>query len=172
MFKYLIGFAAAVFIIPALLPSTYVVERTTTINQSANTVYSELVNLEGWREWSPWIEKEPTAEQSFDGIPGVVGSSVAWDGEIIGSGKQTLTTLNEPTYLEMDLELYDPNPSRSIAYFKIDENSLGVEVTWGVKGSLSYPIERVVGLFMEQLIAPDFERGLERLKERLERPTQ
>lgn len=166
--KYLISIILALLIIPALLPSQFTVEREITINDTQGDVFSYLVNLDAWQEWSPWLSQEPTADYSFQGIPGVVGSSTQWKGKIIGSGKQTLTKIEEPQYLETKLEFFEPQESTATGYFKIIETAQGVKVIWGITGASDYPIGRVFGLFMDSMIGKDFETGLKSLKEKLE----
>lgn len=169
MIKYLAGvLISLLLIVPALLPNQYLVERTITIESSQENIYSYLVNLESWQEWSPWMAKEPGAEFSFHGIPGVVGSYTQWSGEVIGSGKQTLTELRGHEYIETKLEFTEPSTPDSVGYIKIVDRVNHVEVIWGTKGELSYPVERVMGLFIPSMIAPDFEKGLKSLKMRLE----
>jgi len=168
MIKYLAAILAIILIVPAFLPNQFQVEKSITIQSSQENIYSYLVNLESWQEWSPWMAKEPNAEFSFHGIPGVVGSYTQWSGEVIGAGKQTLTELQGHEYIETKLEFTEPNTPDSIGYMKIVDEVNQVKVIWGMKGELSYPIERVLGLFIPSMIAPDFEKGLKSLKMRLE----
>lgn len=151
-------------IIPSFLSSQYDVQRSIVINKSRIDVYSRIINLETWYEWSPWYAMEPTAEFSFEGIPGVVGSFTTWKGEKIGSGKQTLTKVISPEYVETELEFNDPNPSKATGYWNFTETTEGTKVTWGIRGSLPYPLGRLMGLFMDSMLGKDFEKGLNSLK--------
>ena len=170
--KILAALIAAAMIIPAILPSHFNVEREIIINSPREDAFSYLVNLESWQEWSPWLAQEPTAEHSFHGTPGVVGSYTQWNGEVIGAGKQTLTTIEEPKYLEMKLEFTKPNQSEATGYMKFSDTAEGVQIIWGIKGELSYPVERVMGPFMDSMIGKEFETGLNSLKGRLEATQQ
>lgn len=151
-------------ILPALLPSEFNVERSTVIKKDRSDIYSRIVNLESWPEWDPWFEMEPTAEVSFDGIPGVVGSSSSWSGDKVGSGKQTLTKLIAPEYIQTELEFFTPQPSKATGFWTFTESPEGTLVTWGMKGKLDYPIGRLMGLFMDDMIGKPFEKGLNNLK--------
>ncbi len=158
-----------VALVPALLPSEFVFERSIRINVSQEDAFDYLVNLQDYREWSPWLEKEPSAEFVSVGTPGVVGSYNEWKGQEIGSGRQTLTKVREPKYIETQLRFHSPQESEGIGYFKLVDLGDGVEVTWGMKSHLSYPIERVMGLFLPGMMEPDFKNGLENLKFQLEK---
>jgi hypothetical protein len=168
MFKYVISFLVFSVIFLVLLPNKFTVERSIVIHDKRENVYSELVNLEAWKEWSPWIKKDPQAIFNFQGIPGVVGSSNTWDGKIIGSGTQVLEEIEEPKYLKMKLIFTQPKKSNALSTFEILEIEAGSKVIWKIEGNLSNPIERVWGLFMNYMIGHDLEEGLNSLKARLE----
>ncbi len=166
--KFFLGFLGAALIGPAFLPGEFETSRSININTSQTDAFSYLVNLESWSEWSPWLAMDPEANQSFHGIPGVVGSYNQWKGEKIGAGRQTLTALTEHDYIETKLEFTEPNASPATGYIKIKPADSGVHVTWGMRGSLSYPVERVFNLFMMPQVEESFEKGLENLKHILE----
>lgn len=152
-----------------LLPNFYKVERSITIDHAQEDVYAYLVNLETSKEWSPWAEIEPTAEFTTQGTPGVVGSSLEWQGKEIGSGKQILTVLEEPNYIEYKMEFNEPVKSEATAYFRLTEGNPGVNVVWGIKASDLRPIQRVMALFVDSMMGSQFEKGLANLKGRLEK---
>ncbi len=172
MLKFFIGLIVAVLIVPGLLPSSYQVERSILIDHPQKDVFDSLVNLDSWKDWSPWLSKEPSADHQFHGIPGVVGSYTSWKGKDIGEGKQTLIALEAPTYLETQLEFFEPKASKAIGYMKVTPKDKLTEVTWGMRGELSYPLERVVGLFIPSMVSADFEQGLINLKQYLESTAQ
>lgn len=156
-------------IVPALLPSQVEVQRKIVINGTQEDVFAYVVNLQAWEEWSPWLSQEPDAEHSFEGIPGVVGSSMQWKGNKIGHGKQTLTKIEESSYLETKLEFFEPQESEAVGYMKVTSIGEGqAEVLWGFKSEMSYPAERIFGLLLDNLVGKDFENGLKLLKTRLE----
>ena len=164
----LVGLISSLLIVPALLPSQIEVKRDILVNTTQAEAYSYLVNLESWKEWSPWLEKEPSAEFSFSGIPGVVGGFTTWKGQEIGEGKQTLVVLEEPEYIETQLEFFSPQKSEAIGFIQIEEKGEQTHLSWGMVAKLDYPLGRIFGLFIESSISPDFEKGLQNLKERLE----
>ncbi len=157
-------------VIPALLPDHFEVKRSIAIKGSQADVYSYLVNLQSWPEWSPWLAEDPSAEARFDGVPGVVGSFHEWKGKKIGSGRQTLIQIREPEFMEFDLKFQEPASPPATSSMLVNPQNDGVLVTWGMKGSLSYPVERVLGLMIPGMIGGKFEEGLKNMKKQLEAP--
>jgi hypothetical protein len=167
-FKYA---AAIVFLfagLPALLPSEMITERQILIQKSQEEVYSYVVNLEAWPEWSPWLAEDPKAQYEFHGIPGVVGSYQQWDGVKVGAGKQTLTELREPEYMAMQLEFLRPEAAPAQAFMRIENQNNQALVTWGMKSELSYPMGRLFGWMAGWFVGRKFDEGLRNLKTRLE----
>lgn len=168
MKKIILVTIALLFGILLLLPSPFDISKKIEIQIPQEVVYSYLVNLEDWQQWSPWLEKDPTARFDFSGIPGIVGSSSYWKGNEIGEGRQTLTKLEEPNSIETQLTFIEPSESQAIGYIELQPTNTGTLVTWGLRGRHSGPIEKVIGLFMETFIGPDLEKGLQNLKQKLE----
>src|SRR5919204_1840552 len=72
-------------------PSTYKVERTLTVNAPAEVVFAQVADFHKWDAWSPWAKIDPNMKTSFDGAPGAIGSSYAWEGnKEVGTGKMTI----------------------------------------------------------------------------------
>jgi hypothetical protein len=86
-----------------------------------------------------------------------------------GKGKQTISALVKDKELTFDLEFLDPNPMKSIAKFTFEPVEGGTKVTWSTSGESEYPVGRYFGLFLDGLIGPDFEAGLNNLKNILEK---
>ncbi|MCB0376921.1 MAG: SRPBCC family protein [Bdellovibrionales bacterium] len=165
----LIGFVLTlIFVVPLFLPSQFEVDRVIFISKPRADVYSKIVDLGDWNDWSPWYQMEPQARFEFQGTPGVVGSQSLWKGERIGEGSQTLTRVVDREYIETKLEFKKPSPSQAIAYFRFVEQDDGTLVTWGMKGDLPYPLGRWLGLFFKQRLGSQLQEGLDRLKTLLE----
>ena len=159
----IVGLAALVLIVPLFLPTSYNIERTIEFQTERANIFARIVNLQGWKEWDPWYAMEPDAQYSFEGTPGVVGSTASWAGKKIGTGKQTLTKVVQPEYIETQLE-FEGESSAATGYWKFEEMENGTKVVWGMKGDLDYPIGRIFGLFMEGMVGTQFDKGLSSLK--------
>ncbi len=146
-------------------------QRKITIDRSTQNVYDILSNLGQWNVWSPWIHCEPTAKTQLSGMPGQVGQSQTWDGEVIGSGRMTITELEKDRLMSMKLEFFTPWKSVSEATFTLTDVSSGKsEVTWTLRGHLPFfmfPLKNMLMAYM----GSDFDRGLKMLKEYAETGT-
>ena len=94
----------------------------------------------------------------------------AWDGKKAGAGSMEITDAVVPYALGIDLRFTRPFPARNTSEFMLKPDARSTELTWRMHGPLSYPM-RVVTTFvgMDRMIAPDFERGLAKLKTEVER---
>jgi hypothetical protein len=152
----------------ALLPSTYRFERSVRINRPVRDVEPLLVDVTQYRSWSAWAEQEPTATYTNapSGHPQHVGTSVAWSGKKVGSGRLT-TLARAADSITNRLEIQSPDmQSTDVIRFAPDGASATV-VTWSNEGELPFAM-RFFGLIIDRVVGADYGRGLERLKEQLE----
>jgi len=158
-----------VFIIPLLLPASFDTRSTIIIEAPDEVIFNRVLNLKTWNDWSPWAEEDPYMSREYSGFPGVVGHEVYWEGEIAGTGRQTLKSLEKFKSIDFNLVFEKPTSSSSQSYWRLESLGDGkTKVTWGTKGSLSYPFERYFGFFLPKMLTKSFDRGLENLKKILE----
>ncbi|MDB5283734.1 MAG: hypothetical protein JWO06_2809 [Bacteroidota bacterium] len=62
-----VAVVAIFFLVAALAPKTFKVERKLTINASADAVFGELNSFQKWEAWSPWIKKDSTIKNTYEG---------------------------------------------------------------------------------------------------------
>ncbi|MBD3288662.1 hypothetical protein GF337_07670 [candidate division KSB1 bacterium] len=166
---YIILIIVALFLVVALfLPTAYNIERTIVINKPVETVYQYVLDFSKRAEWDPWIQNQPDATTDIAGPEKGVGAKWIWEGDEIGTGSITIVETKPNELIQSELEFISPRPSKSTVTWKFEEVEGNTEVTWGFSGKLGYPIERFVGLRMDAMIGPDFERGLQNLKEAVE----
>lgn len=154
------------FLVAAVLPSTYTVTRSIEINRPVGPIYAMVSDLTQWPAWSPWKAMDPDAEMIFEGMEGQPGSSWAWNGDVLGQGKLTLKQTDPNHKARFELEFYTPNKmvADDIWTFTSLPSQQSTRVTWTNTGPLDYPVGRYIGLFMDQMMGPDFEKGLTNLK--------
>lgn len=156
-------------IICAILPSTYRVERSVIIQAPDTLVYHHIADFEKWLEWSAWSQRDPEAVNTFKGEPAKVGQVWSWEGEIVGKGKMTHVEITPNNQIKSELEFFEPQPMIATSIMKMENRPAGIRVQMIMEGSLGYPIERLFGLAIDDIIGPDFEEGLNNLKEKLEK---
>jgi effector-binding domain-containing protein len=86
-----------------------------------------------------------------------------WNGEEMGNGAMTSTEYQPGKLLAYDLS-FDEGKFMSKGKITIEAGD-SCKVTWTDEGDLGYnPISRYMGLLMDRMMGPDFEKGLAKLK--------
>ncbi len=159
-----------VLIVAFLLPKTYTVKRSIEINIPVETAYFIASDFDYRSRWDPWLSMDPDAEVSIIGESKTVGSGYTWDGELIGSGKLTIKELDKNKKIISDLEFFNPRPGKAEVIWNFSEKNEKTLATWSIMGNLSYPVERLMGLFMDKILGSDLEKGIESFKLLCEEP--
>ena len=149
------------------MADTFTVERATTIDAPAATVYPHVADFHAWTAWSPWEEVDPSMERSYTGADRGVGARYAWSGnKKAGRGSMEIVRADEPSRVEIDLQFEKPFKSRNDIVLALTETAAGqTHVTWTMIGPVTF-MTRLMGLFMkmDKLVGGDFEKGLAKLK--------
>jgi hypothetical protein len=170
--KILIAFAACValvLVVGLVLPSTYRVERSTTIQAPAEAVYAQVAHLERWQDWAPWNARKYPGNQWMFGGPAVgVGAVRSWSGEDVGTGTLSLTEADPKTGVAYEMSLKDGR-YRLHGRISFEPEADGTRVTWVDEGDLGG------GLLLHYLRFPlqsrlggQLEVALAQLKKRVE----
>ena len=160
---------ALFLIVAAIAPKDFNVERSTTIDASAEAIFPHVKYFEKQNEWYPWGKEDPTNKSWIEGEDGAVGARSLWEGEATGKGYQEITAIDENKSYETKLVFTAPYESEADAYVTLEEVETGTEVTWGFKSKMPYPMN-IMMLFgnMSEAVGNDYSRGLENLKEIVE----
>lgn len=161
----IVGFLLVLLVIAAIVPANYRVERKAVIHAPTDTVFSQVVDLKRWQQWNPWQAMDPEASNTYTGTMGQTGSSWIWDGEVIGKGKITIRQIDTNRAIQTKLQFFDPEMTTYGEWIFEPVNDSTTRVTWANEGTLDYPIGRFMGLFLDDMLGPDFEEGLKNLKE-------
>ena len=161
----LIGFllAVALVLLAALvLPSSYQVERSVSINKAKEQVFSYLVLLKNQDNFSVWMALDPNVKKTYQGEDGTVGFVSAWQSEAIKAGER----------IEYELRFLQPFASVAQAYMQLEAPQADqTTVRWGFQGHMPYPMNLLLLVMdMEGLIGNDLQQGLDKLKLMLEQP--
>jgi len=150
----------------ATRPDTYHVERSANINAPAAVVYGELEDFKNWQAWSPWEKRDPTMKKTYEGPAAGTGAIYSWVGnDKVGEGKMTLTDSKANSHVGIELEFLKPWQQKNTTDFTFETNPAGTQVRWGMTAPMGF-MGKAFGLFkdMDQMIGPDFEKGLAQLK--------
>lgn len=147
----------------AVQPNSYDVTRTRTINAPAAVIFNNVNDFKNWESWSPWVEKEPDLAITYPEQTSGVGGSYSWLGKD-GTGEMKTLSLSTYDSIYQEIKFEDFPPSNVYWNFVKSEN--GTDVTWGMKSeSVGFMLKfyALISGGMDQMIGPDFERGLEKL---------
>ena len=163
-FLVVAGLLVLLLIVGFLLPSEFKVQRSIIINAPASEVYKHVVNLRNWKTWGVWFKRDPSMLITYSGAEGDIGMTSKWESEQEGNGEMVIIAieLNQ----RFIYSLYFPEMGMgSTGEFIFKEENGQTEVIWLDYGDLgSNPINHYFSLFIDQMIGPDFEVGLENLK--------
>ena len=155
-----------------MLPSTFRIVRSISIAQTPQTLFAFMSNLHRFHEWSPWQHLDPNMKRVLAGTPGQIGSSHSWHGNSkAGEGSMTITSLESPQKIEIDLNFIKPFKSSNKTIWQIEDLGQGQsKVTWIMTGELTSFFHKLFALLaMNRLVGKDFEKGLAKVKAVLEK---
>lgn len=161
----LLAFVVLLVLVGLVLPSQYRLERSIDIKAPPAKVFTIVADLKTWEDWTAWnLKMDPTLKRTFKGPSAAISSGMSWEGQKTGQGEMTLTKLTAPSFLSYDLQ-FEHGKYTSVGEFKFEPVAGGTHVVWSDAGDLGRnPINRWAGVFMGQIIGPDFEKGLAGLK--------
>ena len=169
---YVIILILSVIVILGLIaPKNLEVSRSIIINKPRSEMFQYLRLIKNQDNWSPWKNKDPNMEQSYEGTDGEVGFISKWKGnKDVGEGEQEILSIIENESINTQLRFFKPWKSVSIGHFvlsRVDEEH--TLVTWGFSGKNKFPFN-IFMLFMnmDKTLGKDFEVGLVSLKQVLE----
>lgn len=147
------------------MADTYTVTRSGRIDAPRSTVHDLLVDFHQWPRWSPWEDVDPEMDRVYAGSDRGVGARYAWSGDRrAGAGSMEITRVTDDL-VAIDLVFTRPFKASNGLEFRLDAvDDTATDVTWTMTGRRTF-MTRVMGLVrsMDDLVGPDFERGLERL---------
>lgn len=166
-FKWM-GFAIlALFILiliaGAFAPSRIEMKASTTINAPDSLVFEMVNNLHQWELWSPFAEGDTTMENQYHGPDAGVGAQMFWKSKQQGDGMMIITH-SEP-YKRVVFALDFMKKGQASSEWNFEKQNGNVKVTWSttVEG-LSYPMGRIMGLFMNGMMQESYEKGFKNIR--------
>jgi hypothetical protein len=168
-----IGIIIVLFLIVSLfMPKTFDVQRSITIKAPAEKVFAEVNDFSNMDHWSPWKDYDPNAKATVEGMTDEPGYKYSWSSENKNVGNGSLTRITTDQNKSITNELYFADfKMKSTNYWNFENTDEGIKVTWGDKGELPF-LFRFIGPMMEKGMTPDFEKGLNRMKEYCEAKSQ
>ncbi|MCA9774978.1 MAG: SRPBCC family protein, partial [Myxococcales bacterium] len=149
--KILIALAIAVLafvVIVAKRPAEFRIERAATIAAPPEAVFPLVNDFHEWRAWSPWEERDPDMQRTYEGPPAGVGAIYAWSGnKDVGAGRNTITESRPNDRIGMKLEFMEPFEATNAVEFTFRPEGDGTRVTWAMSGRNNF-VGKAMDLFM------------------------
>jgi effector-binding domain-containing protein len=160
-----------IFLIAAgIAPSENHLSRSIVIDAPMEAVRQNVVTFENMLKWSPWADLDTNQTVTIEN-DGQIGAIYTWDGadSLVGAGEQTILDITDDKVVT-HLHFTRPWESEADATTTLKEVDEGVEVTWSYDDHVDYPMN-IMNLFfdMDAMLGPDFEKGMARLKELVEK---
>jgi effector-binding domain-containing protein len=117
------------------------------------------------KEWGPWQAMDKDQVQRIEGTDGTVGAIWHWEGDTVGTGSQKILSLEPNKNVRCELHFIEPFESISTATYDLEPVGDSTRITWGMEGENNF-MGKIMGVFMnmDNMIGPDFEKGLANLK--------
>ncbi|HLV15036.1 MAG TPA: GyrI-like domain-containing protein [Xanthomarina sp.] len=148
----------------AVQPNSFEIKRTRTIEAPTQVIYNNVIDFENWEAWSPWTEKNNETKVTLGEKTKGIGSSYSWVDKV-GKGQLKTIETSENNSIDQKLQFGEYAPSDIHWDFKPKTKSI-TEVSWTMNSD-KIPFKfKAYALFtggFDEMIGPDFERGLERL---------
>ncbi|MBR7742757.1 SRPBCC family protein [Phycicoccus sp. BSK3Z-2] len=147
------------------MASSYAVRRETIVLAPADRVHALVVDFRSWRRWSPWDDLDPDMDRTYSGADAGVGARYAWSGNRkAGRGHMEITDATAQR-VDIALAFEKPFPSTSTVTSDLTPEGDETHVEWTTSGDMTLGM-KVFSLVkpMEELLGPDMEKGLVRLK--------
>ncbi len=163
---------AVIYLILCLIgPKENFMERSITIAAPQDFVMQKLGDYKYFNDnWSPWAERDTTAKTSYEGEAGKPGHKYTWDGnDEVGAGSMVIDSVT-PNSSYQSLFFVRPYESNAKVWLTTAPESDSTKVTWGFRSENPFLAKgMMVFMSMEKMLAPDFEKGLEKMKAAMER---
>lgn len=164
---------AIVLIAAYFMPKNYAVEREITINKPVDSVFNYVKYLKNQNEFSVWANIDPKMKSTFTGTDGTVGAISAWESKVkeVGVGEQEITKITEGKRLDFALRFKKPMDDTAVGFLSTEAVAGNqTKVKWGISGVIPYPMNIMLPMMkMDQMIGNDLQKGLENLKEKMEK---
>jgi len=174
MTRLILGLAVLVGIMAGVaygLPAHVIVSRSKSINVPESVVFPYLNDLHHFSDWSPWKQRDPDLKVTYSGPQQGKGAKVEWTSEkpSIGTGSiEIVDVVESPPNRNIELNL-NLNGLEGTGAFAIGPEGSGSKVTWSFSSeSGSSPLKRWKALMLDGFIGPEYDAGLDQLKEKVE----
>ena len=170
--KFVLGFLAvlglliaAFLLVPAVLPPDLHVERSIEIQRSPEDIYAVVSDLHQYKSWDPFSDEDPTIKTTLTGEG--ADTVYEWLGDQAGQGRIKIEKLEPPRSVNTRIQMLKPMEDEFVAGWILTPAVDGTRITWTFDQRVAY-LKRWMRLAMDGMLGPAFDRGLNKLKTKME----
>jgi len=158
----LLSTIAVVLIIAFFLPKEVTITQSEFIEAKPAVVFRQVNNMQNYAQWSPF-DDDSTMVNTYNGPEMGVGSIRVWDGEKVGKG--SIEIIESVPYSKIVNQVrFDPSGQAEETWL-FEPGNDGVNVSWTLRVyDLNYPMGRLFGFFIDEMMEPMQKKGLKNLK--------
>ncbi len=148
----------------------FTVSRELLIKTTPEIIFPYINNSQKSNEWMPWQESDPNAKMIYSGPDEGVGSTTTWDSTgNMGTGKAEVVESIPNQRVRTQLSYTKPMNMEQLAEITLTPSAQGTMVKWSVTGKNSF-VGRIFCFFfnMDKMVGGEFEKGLNKLKGKVE----
>ena len=176
MFTYIgLGFlvlAVVFFIYVATRDGKFRYERSGVIKATPETIFPYISNLKLGGQWSPYEKKDPNMKKVFSGPEDQPGGKMEFEGnKDVGSGSIQLLKVIPNQRVDLHLQMIKPFKADNLVEYTLTPEAEGsTRFTWTMSGDGGFMGKLVVVMIdCEKMVADEFTRGIENLKNLIEK---
>ncbi|TFH23191.1 MAG: hypothetical protein E4H10_12515 [Bacteroidia bacterium] len=158
---------AAMLIVPLFSPATAEVSAEIDIALEPSQIFPGVASFSNREAWDPWVSQDSTTVVKIEPKSGYVGSTYAWKGEKVGTGKMEVISIQENKYIQSAL-WFGEVETPSLVEWSFEKVDGGTHVSWSFAQETAWPIERLGMMIGKVFLKQSFELGLANLKEYME----
>lgn len=146
-------------------------ERSGVLNASVDKIFPYLSTFEGGHKWSPYERMDPHMKIKIIGPDGQPGTVMEFDGNRdAGSGKLEFLKIHANTGADLKLTMVKPFPAENYIEYRLTPEGAGTRFTWSMSGNNGF-LGKMMVVFIdcEKLIGGQMEKGIQNLKEVVEK---
>ena len=162
---------AAILILAATKPDSFRIERSVTIQASAERIFPLINDFHNWSQWAPQDREDTSIKRTYSGAASGVGAVSEWTSSgRAGSGKMSITESVPASRVVIDVHFVKPFAAHNVNVFTLEPEGTATKVTWSMEGTNLY-FMKLMSVFssMDRMMGGHFESGLRDLKAAAER---
>lgn len=154
---------AIALIVAIFLPSKQSVSSGIEINAEVSKAFEQVNTMSNWSNWSPFQEADTSLIIRYEGAKMGVGAIQKWGRAKEDMGILTIKESQMNQSIKNHIDFIDQGEAYGYWTFEQKENKAYVK--WEIEMvELSYPVMRIMGLFLESMMQETMDNGLYNIK--------